>query len=225
MKFLTCLTALCLIPVAAPAQDAAADKQAMNQKKLDELLHKVQDRIELDPTLGGVMVTGGKFVPKMGMPGEDLHLEGKLMDQAVQGPKIKMMVEKALGEDPYWRESEGPLTVVTDTMTQSEGSLQLANRYYAKGLEHFWNKEFAEADRAFSRAMAEAPTDDVIRYWDAVTTLAQQQDDRAKEKLAPLLATYPLGSRTPTIATGFERLQGPLRLKLMSIENELLASM
>lgn len=227
MKLLTCLTALCLLPLPAFAQDegAAADKKEMNQKKLNELLDRVQDDIELDATLGGVMVTGGKFVEKMGMPGEELQLQGKLTDQAAQGPKIKTMVEQAMAEDPYWREGEGPLTVTTDKMTEAEGSLQLANRYYAKGLEHFWNKEYVQADRAFSRAMSEAPNDDVIRYWEAASALAQKQEDRAKEKLLPLLETYPLGSRTPLIATGFERLQGPLRMKLMNLENELLADM
>jgi len=223
MKCITCLAAMFLIPLTGLAQDAG-DKQDMKQEKLQELLHNVQDAMELDPMMKGVMLTDGKFVSQRDMPGEEIQLQGKVMTPA-QAEKVKEMVKNALGEDPYWREVEGPLTVSTEMMTPSQGSPQLADRYYAKGLTHFWDEEYAAADRAFSRAMAEAPQDLALKYWDVLTALAQDQNDRAKEKLTPLMAEDSLGSRSPNIATALERVQGPLRRKLMELENEILASM
>jgi tetratricopeptide (TPR) repeat protein len=224
MKLLIRLCALSLFPIVGLAQQAAPDKQETTQTKLNELIWKVQDEIESDPMLRGVMLTGAKFVPNPNAAGEELQLQGKLMDPA-QSPAIKQLVLKALGNDPYWREGKGPLDVKPETMLPSLGSLSLANSYHAQALEHFWKGEYPEADRAFARALAESPNDDVLRYWRVVTALALNQEDRAKKKLAPLLQTYPLGSRTPIVATAFERLQGPRRKQLMSMENELLASM
>lgn len=224
MKLMLCLCPLLLAPIVGLAQETPPPPKENQAAKLNELISKVQDRIEADPNLPGVMLTGAKFVPKMNAPGEELQLQGKLMDPA-QGDVVKQMVEKALGEDPYWREGEGPLEVTPTTMVASPGSLPLANSYYAQGLDAFWKGEYAEADRAFARALAELPNDYVFRYWRVASALAQKQDDRAKEKLTPLLQADVLGSRSPNVALAFERLQGPLRQKLAAMENEVLSSM
>jgi hypothetical protein len=223
MKSLICLCAMWLVPVVGLAQETAAEKQEQDAR-LNELLMNVQDQIEFDPMLRGVMVTSAELVPKRDMPGEVLRLHGKVMDPA-QKSVVQDMVVNAMSDDPYWREGEGPLDVTAEPMVVSMGSIPLANRYYAQGLEYFWKGESAKADRAFARALAEAPNDDVFRYWRVVTALAQQQEGRAKAKLLPLIETYPHGSRTPIISTAFERLQGPLRLDLMKLENEVLASL
>ncbi len=115
MKSLLCLCPLLLAPIVGLAQETPPAPKENQQAKLNELLMKVQDRIEADPMLQGVMLTGATFVPKMTPPGEELRLQGKLMDPA-QGDTVKAMVEKALGEDPYWREGEGPLEVTTTMM-------------------------------------------------------------------------------------------------------------
>lgn len=224
MKSLFCLCPLLLAPIVGLAQVVPPPPQESQETKLNELIMKVQDQIEADPTLGGVMLTGARIVPKMNMPGEELQLQGKLMDPA-QAPAVKAMVEKALGDDPYWREGEGPLEVTTNMMIASPGSLPLANSYYAQGLDYFWKGNYAEADRAFSRALAELPGDYVFQYWRVVAALAQGQEERAKSKLFPLLQANALGSRSPFVASAFERLQGPLRRKLSALENEVRSSL
>ena len=65
----------------------------------------------------------------------------------------------------------------------------------------------------------------MIRYWSAVNALAQGQEDKAKARLTPLVQIYPQGSRTPIIARELERVQGPLRQRLNTLENELLLSL
>lgn len=224
MKSLLCLCPLLLAPIVALAQDPPPAPKENQAAKLNELIMKVQDQIEADPNMGGVMLTGGKFIPKMTAPGEELQLQGKLMDPA-QGAAVKALVEKALGDDPYWREGEGPLDVTTNMMVASPGSLPLANSYYAQGLDAFWKGEYKDADRAFARSLAEAPGDSVLQYWRVVSALAQDQNDRAKSKLTPLIQADSHGSRSPNVASALERLQGPLRQKLMILENEVLSSL
>jgi hypothetical protein len=224
MKSLLCLVPLLLAPIVGLAQEKPPAPKENQAAKLNELIMKVQDQIEADPNLGGVMLTGARFIPKMNAPGEELQLQGKLMDPA-QGETVKAMVEKALGDDPYWREGEGPLEVTTTMMIASPGSLPLANTYYAQGLDAFWKGSYKDADRAFSRALAEAPGDYVLQYWRAVAALAQGQEERAKAKLSSLVQIDSLGSRSPAVSTAFERLQGPLRQKLMALENEVLAAL
>jgi tetratricopeptide (TPR) repeat protein len=192
-------------------------------EKLKELLIQVQESAEANPKLLGVYVSGGKFVALANMPGEELQLAGKLRDPA-QSQELISLVNEAMGSDPYWREGEGPLVVSTANMRIAPGSLQLANQFYALGLEYFWRGQYPEADKAFSQAVSESPQDDVFRYWRVVCALAQNQEDRAKQKLAPLMETNTLGSRTPVIATAFERLQGPLRQRLVVMENEIQGS-
>lgn len=224
MKSLLCLCPLLLAPIVGLAQEAPPAPKENQEAKLNELIMKVQDQIEADPNLGGVMLTGARFVPKMTPPGEELQLQGKLMDPA-QGAQVKALVEKALGDDPYWRQGEGPLEVTTTMMIASQGSLPVANTYYAQGLDAFWKADYANADRSFARALAELPGDPVLQYWRAVAALAQGQEQRAKAKLFPLIQANSLGSRAPNISAALERLQGPLRQRLMLLENEVLSSL
>ncbi len=103
--------------------------------------------------------------------------------------------------------------------------MPVANSYYAQGLEFFWKGQYAEADRAFARALAELPGDYVLQYWRAVAALAQGQEDRAKSKLFSLLQADVLGSRSPNVSAAFERLQGPLRQRLAIMENQVLSEL
>lgn len=231
MKFSSCLFAVLLLPGVLVAQDPAVPPPAdepvaepTKQDKLDELIQQVQTQIEFDESLRGVYLSGGEFVKTMDMPGEVLQLKGKLMDPA-QGPTVQQLVQDALEADPYWRKGEGPLTISTATMRVSQGSPQLASQLYGVGLQAYWDGDYEMAGQAFSKAAAEAPNDDVIRYWSVVNDLAQGKADKAKARLTSLVQTYPQGSRTPIIATAFERVQGPLRQQLTTMENELLLSM
>lgn len=219
MKFASCLAAVVLLPGLLVAQDPPT-----KQEKLDELLQTVQNKMELDDSLRGVYLAGGTFKPNMGMPGEVLHLSGKLMNPA-QAETVKQLVLDAMKEDSYWKKDEGPLTIATDQMLVSLGSPQMANQLYDLALTSFWKNDYETANKAFSKAMAEAPNDDVIRYWSAVNALAQGQKERAEAKLRSLMETQTQGSRTPVIATALERVQGPLRRQLMEMEKELLLSL
>lgn len=233
MKFSSCLFAVLILPGWVVAQDpmtppppsgnAPAPKPTKSEK-LAELMNTVQDKIESDDSLRGVYLAGGSFKKIVDMPGEVLQLSGKVMNPA-QGQAVEKLVLDALQDDPYWREGEGPLTISTAKMRVSQGSPQLAGQLYGMGLTGFWKGEYEKAAKAFSKAMAEAPNDDVIRYWSAVNALAQGQEDKAKAKLRPLVEANPQGSRTPEIATSLERVQGPLRRQLMAMESELLLSL
>ncbi len=211
-------------PQSAPESSQTAPVDKERQKKLHELLMKVQDEIELDNTLRGIAFTGIELVNDPQTQGQVMQLKGRLLDPA-QAAQLKKLVDDVLQNDQYWWVGNGPLPVSTQTMQVAPGDPALANRFYGMALQHFWKGEYAEADQLFFRALAEAPADDVLRYWRAVTALAQDQTERATKKLAPLTKFYPLGSRTPMISAAFERLQGPLRWKLMSLENKVLASM
>ncbi len=221
------LSAMGQAPNAQPTTGAEAKESptdAQRQEKLHELLMKVQDEIELDDTLRGVALTGVKFVDNPQDKGQIMQLQGRLLDPS-QGAKVKELVEKVLQNDQYWWVGAGPLPVSTESMQVAPADPRLASRDYGMALDAFWNGEYAQADAAFYLALAEAPADDVLRYWRVVAALAQGQTERAKKKLVPLMKLYPLGSRTPMIASAFERLQGPLRRKLMSLENEVLKTL
>ena len=226
-----------LLPLSAMGQapDANAPQPASNapqpapvdakrQEKLNELLMRVQDEIELDDALRGIAFTGIRLVDNPQGQGQIMQLQGRLFDPSQKAP-LKQLVENVLQNDQYWWVGNGPLPVSTETMQVRPGDRRLAARFQGMALQDFWKGKYAQADEAFFRALAEAPVDDVLRYWRVITALAQGQTERAKMKLAPLLKLYPLGSRTPMIAAALERLQGPLRWKLMSLENEVLASM
>jgi hypothetical protein len=97
-----------------------------------------------------------------------------------------------------------------------------AARYYGLGLEFFWRRDYPAADRAFARAIAEAPTVEAYRWWSALIAIALGQDQRAMNKLHPLLAVNPYGSQSPAIAYELMEVQGPLRWKLQALERVVL---
>lgn len=219
-------------PAVSPAPAAAAAKAAgtplrtvemtpEQQERMDQVIRQAQDVIELDPELGGSIVWGAHFADGAAGGGQGLMLEGRL-NAAAHSTKVEQIVRSILQADRYWWAGQGSLQVSASEISIGYGSEELASRFYSLGLEAFWEGDYKEADKTLSRAVAESPDDLVLRYWRVATAIALGENDRAKEKLGPLMQQEPDGSRSHGIATAFERLQGPVRQKLAEMEKKVL---
>jgi hypothetical protein len=191
--------------------------------EIQDLLQAVQDQIELDPDLGGALVLSAAFAerPDDGRPGRELRIYGRVATPE-QADLLTRAFLDAMAADPYWLERRGEVFVTLRTLAVAPPSAVLAQRYFVMGLDDFWDGRYLQADAAFMRAVVDAPTNPVYRYWRVVALLALGQDVRAEQKLRPLLVQNPWGQFSPVIAVAFERVQGPLRWRLQALEKHVL---
>jgi hypothetical protein len=193
--------------------------EELAKSHITALLRRVQDQMEMYAPFGGALVLDAALVPN---PDEDvptLRVRGKVLNEG-QRLLIQNLFVEQMTQDAYWVEPRPHVSL--DLLRVLPPSPALASRYTAIGINAFWNRDYGLADFAFMRAVAEAPGNEVLRYWRVLTAIALCQYDRAEAKLAPLLRNNPLGSHAAPVAFAFERVQGPLRWTLVMLEKRVL---
>jgi len=209
-------------PLAPPPMPAAE----LQRLRIRTLLRMAQDSIELDPRLGeldprlgGVLLSDAKLERTAGQP-VVLQLSGRVLTED-QIPIVQTVVTNTIPVTPGWQTAD-EIVVNVEQLLPSPPTQMFADRYYSLGLEYFWQGDYANADIAFMKALAEAPSREILRYWRVLTAIALGEDDRAEARLVPLLRRNPLGAEGPVIAGALERVQGPVRWKLMELEKNVL---
>lgn len=192
--------------------------------QLVELMQLVQDRIEVDPALSGALVVSGTLYGRAGLDGRELRVVGRLLE-AEQRQALERHFVEAMAALPYWQDARHSVFVTFDTLRLATPSEALAARFYAMGLDAFWEGDLTTANAAFTRAVAEQPDSLIYRYWRVVAHLAAREPARAEAKLRPLVRQNIWGQHDPLIAREFERLQGPLRWQLAIMERDILLTL
>lgn len=214
---LTPPTSVCAVP-----SPAVVELLPPRDTDLHTLRNMVQDRIEVDPRLGGVLIAEIRRGGPSDASDYSLHVRGKLLEDS-QREIVQSLFEFALAEHSAF--AGATVAVDLNAMVVTPLSPRLGLRYYEMGLNAFWHCDYAVADEAFMRALAESPGSQVLLYWRVLASIAQHQLDRAELKLRPLVVANPPGSRSVIIAREFERIQGPLRWTLCKLENRILLNL
>jgi hypothetical protein len=186
-----------------------------------ELLQIVQDRIEVDPALGGVLLSDLAYMSREGVAGRAMALGGRVVTDDQRALLEELLVE-TMAANQYWRTARHSLVLSVEPLLLQPISAEWRQRYYVLGLEKFFEFDYVAADEAFKRALAEAPEDMILSYWRVVTHIALRQDHKAEMKLRYLLERNPWGESQSAIAREFWRVQGPLRWRLQAIERQVL---
>jgi hypothetical protein len=202
-----------------PKATGAQTPEEIAKSHITALLRRVQDEMELYAPFRGVLVLDAALLPPSGEAGPVLQVQGKVLNEN-QKLLIQNMFVEQMAQDAYWVEPRPHVSL--DLVRVLPPSPALASRYTAIAINAFWNRDYGLADFAFMRAAAEAPDNDVLRYWRVLTAIALCQYDRAEVKLRPLLRENPTGSGAPAIAMAFERVQGPIRWTLEKLEKKVI---
>ncbi|MBW3540241.1 MAG: hypothetical protein KY476_08220 [Planctomycetes bacterium] len=203
-----------------PAEPPTAEERT----RLRELLDRINNQIELDARLGGAYLVDGTFVSAVDSPDRMLRLRGKIVTEE-QRPLLESVVVETLESLPYWQSLPDAVAPDLRAVAIVPLSSVLTQRYLEIGINALWECDVWTANRAFARAVAESPDSVVIRYWRIVGHLAACDYENAEAKLHPVLRTTPYGQRDPIVAAALERIQGPLRWQLQSLEQEVLLNM
>ncbi len=201
---------------------SAPVKLSERDVQVSRLVRTIQDQIELEPDLEGVIVVTGELRDRSPQAGSELVLAGKMADRE-QSQRIEELAGKLIEADDYCIDNQ----ILTSKVSLSvrPPSPALASRYFRYGIDAFNHQDYATADVAFMRALAEAPGHRVSRYWRVLTAMLLGQTDRANRNLELLLLQDPGGSESHEIATSLERIQGPIRWQLMELERQALLSL
>lgn len=192
--------------------------------RIQQLLTTVQDQIEMDSRIAGVLVHDAILVRRVEGPGYALRIVGRVAEED-QREIVSELFTEAMAASPYWRERRGEFFINLEPMVVAPPSLERGLRYFTMGINAFWNGDLFTAERAFTRAIAQAPDLVIYRWWKVVTLLALGQEARAEALLRPLLQVNPWGQYEVQVAAALERVQGPLRWQLQQLEQRVLLDM
>jgi hypothetical protein len=228
MRSLAFLAAVSLFVAAVPAQEPPpppafypVEPSPEELIHMQDLITDVQDRVEINPDLSGAYVQEAALVRPADAPGYVLRITGRVPAED-QRPLVTQIFTDVMAVDPYWRERREEFVVDLQPLVVAPPSLTWGLRYFTMGINAFWRDDLVTAEQAFTRAIAQAPDVVTYRWWKVVTLLALGQEARAEALLAPLLHANPWGQYDAAIATALERVQGPLRLHLQSVEQRVL---
>ncbi len=226
MKFYRVLAAAAVVALVgrcgaeepAPAAFAGSPRQVTRTEiEINRFVRDLQDDLEASG-FGGTFLTGGTAVARQnGSDGStfDLALRGRIAHESDR-QRIRDLADEFVTQDPFARQHIG--SVVVDRLRVVPMSEGRAVQSFAYGLEAFDHGDYAVADVAFAVAAADEPGRTEFRYWRVVTALALGDQARAEARLRPLIRRNEQGSGDRVVAASFERVQGPLRLRLTELE-------
>lgn len=208
------------IQAAPPERPLEAAEVAQREpSKLKELIAKAQDQVEVHPRLDGVLIVDARLTPPNEERTRTVKLEGKVR-QPQQRTVLAKLVTEVLMSDSFWSTSDDEFVVKADDVAVIEPNADAGSQAYSTALEHFLRREYDQADRFWTRALADLPNREVIHFWKAATALALKQRERAEQRMEVILRRNPAGWRKHAVQ--FERFQGPLRFELQELEERLL---
>ena len=192
-----------------------------------ELLTQLQDAIELQPLFGGAAVEDAYYVP-----GPDETLFVNLIGRVANDEQRTEMITAC---NELLRRLFGPLTERVQLAKADppqdrftgvrlvEPSEQMAAYVYDLGVAAFVRREYSQAYCYFTRARLDAPLVVELQYWRIVALIGIGNDERAALLLEDIIERTGLGGPGFTdILRSLERVQGPIRQRLVSMRNYLL---
>jgi hypothetical protein len=206
-----------------PAGDPKQEEQRLRseeQKLVDRLIRDTQEDLEQDPELRGALLQDIEFEPA-----KDRQIAMKLSGNVVgrqQRSKVEAIIREHLAHDEAWKPHRGRMVVTAESLGLRTPDEQASGRFYEEALRAYFKGDFAEADKFFSLAIADAPQSEILPLWKIVTAAARQDEARAKRGLKTLLRKDKNGFSSPQIARHFEKVQGPVRVQINKWEQDVL---
>jgi tetratricopeptide (TPR) repeat protein len=190
---------------------------------LTNLLRSVNLALESSPRLNGCFVESAN-VALRDVGGEAkycLVLRGQIAEEQ-QRQVLSSIVGKIMQQQPDWKrqlEREDFLTLL-DELKEIPSSTYVGKQLYAQALSEYRRGNFEEATELFRRAVTAAPANLDWRYWYIVSLLQQGKDTEAKDHMRSIVARSETSRARSEIARSLERVQGTIRQRLMTLENE-----
>jgi hypothetical protein len=210
-----------------PAAPAGGDPRQAEQRQRQEeealvgkLIRETQEELEQDPELRGAIIRDIEFAPA-----KDRQIAMKLTGNVVgsqQRARVEAIVRDHLAHDAAWQPHRRRIVVSAESLGLRKPNKRASDRYLEEALQAYRNGDFAEAETFFSLAIADDPQNEILPLWKIVTASAQEDEARAKRGLTLLLRKDKNGFSSPQIARHFEKVQGPVRARIVKWEQDLL---
>jgi hypothetical protein len=190
---------------------------------LSDLLDALTRELDIEPRFAGCSVVDASYRFNEDDDSFDLVLHGRVWQER----QIEIVAEtcrRLMAEQPAWKAADVQLqTAGDDGLVVVPPSPQQAAIYYGQAMHHFWNMNYAEADRLLALASIEDPKNVVYRYWRVIGELARNDQDQAQRRLQKTVDGFrvrPHSRDHAEVMRSIYRIQGPLRYALIDAENK-----
>jgi hypothetical protein len=192
-------------------------------------LKRLQARIDLDPKLAGTQIDDAWFSDSSSEAQGDWQMFLELAGCVAADEQRTTVIDLAnkLIEDEL-QESAIHVKTLADSVPveHRKDSGELASHSFNQGTEHFFHREFDTAYRLFTQAARDAPERVEYQYWRVLSLLGSRRDDDATVLLENLIKQRIAVNKSPRMESvvyrSLERVRGPIRQRMVQIENRLL---
>lgn len=188
------------------------------------LFAELRETVELHPALPGVAIDDAYFVPGTG-DALLIHVVGRVSDPKQRTTVWRMldvMLPRFFGS--RFTRIHSPAVepeFSTTGLVVLEPSEQAAARCYDRGVNAYLQHDYATAYWYFTRGHVDSPMREDMQYWRVASLIGAGREGKATVLLTELVR--PSG-RTPGLLSRLEKVQGPIRQRLVAIETYLQAN-
>jgi hypothetical protein len=202
------------------------DAKARCTLPVSKLLEHIQREVDVDPRFAGCAVSHISLGYSSDASQIDVAIHGRVL-RASQAEQIADMARRLMGRDPSWNAANAVLqTAGREDLAVTVPSPPLAASYYGQAMNYFYTSNYAEADKLLALASIEDPNNVVYRYWRVLGLMARGDTSAAEERLAKTIQGFgirPQSQGHVAAMRAIYRIQGPLRLELVDMENRIMA--
>jgi len=205
------------VPFKVKSVEKLPFRQFVEELKLD---------IELDSEMAGASVDDA-YLTTESSDEVFVVLIGRVLNDSQRARMTDMSNQKL---EKMFGDAKRKITLTKTKPENGEGvvefvpSAEVAQFCFGLGIQRFTNQQYAEAYRVFTNAHQDAPTRVDIQYWRAVSLLGAGREPDARRLLQGVIKVNRLAGvipADPVVFRSLEPVQGPIRMRLMAIENSL----
>ncbi len=199
-------------------------------RPVSQLVENLQLHIEASMSYPGVGISAATFtVREKTDGGVQLSLQGRVASRE-QREKIRDLCVEMMQKDPYWGKKRPDGSAPYEDAYPDGKQLKVvvpsqvfSSRLFNRGLSLFWSGQTAEARKHFRASMIESRGSVPKHYWLVLCELQLGETDRARNLLREPLNRIRKGTlQQEAVLWSLQRVQGPLRWKLIALENEMM---
>ena len=192
-----------------------------------QFVKELQLDVELDAELAGVAIEDAYYSAEPGSEDVFVILMGHVLNDAQRAP-LEELSNQRLKKLFAGTNTEIPLTKTKveggDGVVMITPSSAVAQFCFGLGMRRFSMGNYEEAYQTFTTAHLDAPKRVDIQYWRVVSLIGSGREQDARRLLEGLVKVARRTGNVPTesyVFQSLEQVQGPLRRKLIAIENSL----
>lgn len=213
-----------IVKAAVPSGRFRFEEEKDHLLPFSELISELQQTLDYDALFKGCVLSRATYKYNEDDGSFNLVLHGRIWN-VDQADLISNLCRKKMHEHPEWESAGVQLHTRSDRLVVVSESPIQGTFYFTQAMHHFWKGNYDTADDLLALASLEDPNNVVYRYFRVIGEFAQGRNREAERRLTSTMIGFNIQLYNQDyidILHAIERIQGPLRYRLMAAEKRIM---